>query len=1622
MKVLTKFAKSKNVTNVEDVTQSEYIAALATSQKKQAPDDYNDPFTFQEWYTRNTGIIPSQEAKQYEEYLKNWYGSRYTPVTVATDLKTDYVNFLKELTLILNKEDKTNWLVDLNWDDPLEVEQSIPFFCKKLKEIAIYFVNKRDALRKTKLKYSMSGANQALEKLLYEYLLQAFTKRDYVLNVPDQEIFTQFPYLSNVKDGFQIEIQELYDNQNYMDKDPSLSASYYFDTTNPDITAYYDSLNVSPTAYEWLFKTGFTQLCANNPLFWIVGNIVNSELPLSAFDNGILTEYLKFKMSEKYIGTNQFYITGGYYIPWEKPIDYSMIKGNNWFYWPSGEYVQEFSDMVIDPLPIVSSALIKSGATGSKNYLSADKIFIKFGNTVSGAWLRYTNIETTTDTMSAKLDTENLNIFRFPYPGYGLSGDDLPWTGKLLSNLSNDFDYLPTDLQEYIKDTYWTTNTTNSALCAIPVNETTLIDNGAYASKIYNEADRINIRVTDNIDKIHDTSPNDMYQAEMKHSWLYKVDKTDIPVSRGQNYIAWPLYRYNKNDTVLNQILTSECAPIALSSITIEAFAGSRSGTGLFDSDLIYKLDSRNGMPIECAYLSGSPLNGLGNSTFMYGATGSIQSNLSLKCKAGEYITFIWQDDDTYIEDTNIKNIPHQSDCPYLFEDHYSLFKENPADQKGDIDYRLWQKCECKSIIYSPIGHPGTVYDDYKGMTDIIFLDTLHPVPFTTNTWVGMDGKDYKESEDFAWFQLTGTRVEPDVGWGEGRWVAGGIPSNGRRFQFKKGYQYKYLRASLGHNQTFLVDGTVPYMIVKYIYQNTPLPVWKRALVDQTGNWQPDNEDTDMVLRPSDYLVYDHIDSNWYCITSIGDLGQSSNYSISAKNISQSVWQNYDFVTSGQSVKLLWPSKLFTNGPSALAFQLTAVTWGINTPNGGSHWYLRNQDETMQIYADQIGSWVINVTGHFANGYSGGSVMYNNVGNFTVSPKLEAVTLSGSNNVETIYADTINMSINATLKGWNYTTNSYDGTSDGARPFWAYASNKNDKITKHKGIDVWGGGIQFVDDYVPITQPAFSDIVFNIDTYTEYKANNVFNWIQPITLKITASSSNWCDLLIDATRVATLSDYLYNINQELIISATINPSQMVLLPKINEYPVFVNYWANNTFVWSETLTNSSLGIPPTGGVFVPITSALLIESVFPYANLTNRHFPTIATVPHIEKLYTKSETGGYFIPRMLGASTFLSKNNKNMLDTSKLLTNYENRGLSAVYQDITSFTTDDGLSQKDQITPVSSVEIDSSWMKASVSEWNKAGMIIDPIYYQQMMPYKTKYENTQSNDIGLRRQGDAFDPWFGDNDDIWENPTDFPSDFKKQYNIDKWYEQFNNNGKQVWAWRGDIFGNTYALLKTLSGQSMYEKKNQVGDLWTRNNRSIVSPASASLSAMFVNYASLSVIPSLLSEVYEIQNIDLWYDTFMIKTKNYVLINKIDFNFETNIIDFNINNSHIVNLSENNAKYAGTWFFPEDKSVTIAILVSSVSGIYPQLRNLDLEKNQMTYIYNKTSSETDLLSTLQLTTLEEPIFTFNKDSNTYNMAFIGYSSNYSGMILNNIYIVDSGDNHYISKVSSILPLK
>lgn len=1299
--------------------------------------DSRTPYSFTEWLERNIGLIPNKERKQYEQYLLNWYSTRSNiDILTANQVKQYYIDLLKQITLTFKTEAEEIWNTDIDFDNPLEVEQVIPFYAKKLKDVAIYLINKREAIKKAKLKYNTIGSNQSLERLFYEYLLKAFTKNkspgnEYTTTVTDLSVFTTLPELSSVSPQFQIEVEELYDNESYFDHDPSVPVSAYFSFTS-DVTSYLDSLNISTDQYEWLYNTGVSQLCADNPLLWSIDNILNQYkdgIPLSALESTgseILNDYNRISLAKKYFGEKQYIVSGGFYIPWSTELSFDLQNGNNWFYWPSGNVETENNtNFIINPLYLTGSNLIENGATAGETYSNSDVIFIQRENDITGAWLQEKTKYNVQKIMSMNI-TKGHNPIVYPFPGKGLSGEGLEWTGREFSNADLTYYYLDKVYQDEINKSYWSTRTNPiSTLQAKSIHNTNLISNGSRSSIDYEQADKI-------------TYKSSVSSIDQNYAWLYKFDKTDIPIQVGTNNIYWPFERYNEKIETIAK--SNQCINIPLSTLDVNSyFVGAVANNSIDSADKLYKMDSiKNGNIVNAAWLKGRSLS-TPNVTQGQLISGTHQPGLAFKINAGDYVTFYWEESRTLANNV-FKGYTHQKDCSYLTKTQFSLYQNRPESNQK-LDYNQWSSCSCKSIYYTPFGHPGNNFDDYDRMTDFIVSISDPISAFNLESWKDNYGRDYTSSDQFGWFKVS-DNVEPDVGWGTGNWVT----NNGNLFTLSANRLYMYYRSNM------LRDiNNAPYFIKRYQYNNSFTPIWTKMYFDTQSNiWVDAGIPTDIILNPGDYLTYDHV----------------TNYMISltTNRISFTQELSYNDPNFNNSTAT---TKLSVGGLGTKIFEISSP-YAITTP--------------VVIPCADFSS-IMTVSGTFIN-------------NDEWKINSTIVTLSNYEIHKIEYTiPSVNFMVNVPL------TNS--------RPYWAKGVDIRGNETKQKGINIWGGAPILVDDYNFKTQPAFSDIILELDSYFDYirgDASN-FTWNEEQDFIIQIDDKKWCKLLF-GNETNNLSDIMNNNLNSLVVTATDELADLMFNVVINK-PLLVNYYAISSFTWKQEVENSSLGIPPTGGVWVPIISSGLIEPLTPYAHLTNRHFPTYASAPFIGQLYSTRDSGGFFIPKTLGISTALAKN---------LETSFNTANNSRIYRNPTIYASDYGLTTTDQIVPLSVIQIDPTWMKSNITEEYKAGQIEGADEHQEFIPYQTKDETSKSNINGVIRESDPIDPWNGTYDNVWENSTDWPTNWRNQENIKNWYDNYNPLMKEtlsaisvsanvrftlpwLFKWRTDIFGMQYALYK-----------------------------------------------------------------------------------------------------------------------------------------------------------------------------------------------------------------------------
>ena len=1575
---------------------------VADIQRVEVVDDANHPLSFKQWLKRSRGIKRGFEYEEYNNYLTRWNKIQSVKTLTVEKIKNDYVGFIRSLSLFFSEEEKKWFNDDFRLDNYLNLEEIIPHCASKLRDIMIYYQYKRDSIKRTKLKYNLVGTSTAVERMFHDYLLRAFTKHGKYVKINDPELYDLLPELKPLNTSLEIKLEEFYDDTEYMDKSPDKSATEYFGVPSEEAQKFYEENGYSAEEMDWLFGNGFSGIVADNPFSSVADDsadtiekvllkIQNSileesetpDLPVSAYidyDKTNTIEYFQKELTKKYLGENQYVLSGGYYVNDYIDLSFDIKAGNNWIYFPSGEAEYDKLDRKITPIALSATSILENeDAIGSEKYYDADKIFIKYGNAIEGAWLRDTTSAFTKDTMVCNIYANSPFSFRFPYCDYGVSGEGIDWTGPGMDNSDQTLYTLSDDEKKSILNAYWSSYGEH-ACNPIPLSRTSLIDCGAKADQYYKYADKIT--VNDSID-VHDDTPDGVFTGTKKEAFLYKVASSDIPIRPIKNYIYWP-YQNTTTDGVID-VPMGGCKDTCLTADEWRQIYGSRAGYDIFDSDIIYKLDAPSGNPIECAFLKGVPFTDLSaaraygstgafsdweSTSWTDSATGCFQVGTYGKCMPNAYFTFIWLDEDTPLDDV-VFHIDHSPDCEYFKHKKFSLYENQPDSNDPDktgITFKEWQDCTCGAIRYSPFGHPGKRFDDYHGYADCVFVDNTYPLPFDKNIWFGNDidgdgtSKTYLTSEDFAWYQLSGNdQVEPDIGWGKGRWRCGGNGENENQFILHRGIQYKYFRTGIGHSDTNIIDGTMAPLIFTHKKTGRVLrmcrPTWMQAVMDSEGNWVATDTPSQMVIESDDAIVYDHIDTEWWCITGNREVEEwDEEQDIDPYRDEKWLpFVEYNVIpASAYVLSAIWPVVVPDNRPDLpLRGELDMVKWVIDYSGidmGDVVEKVMPVDEP--IYFTSLNPGVVHVEayGYTNRALKDGSYVFDEeykqvsgasaAFDITFKPAETVHMTSASYQVFTVSADTIGFPLNIPLYGWDYDrngpqTSGTEASAHGARPIWGDASNVNDVTTRSKAIDKWGGGVRMVDDYIPIMQPKMSDIVLSAYSPITYETSNPICWRQDVELDYPTRDRRWCKLEIDMGRAPLAESELADMDfSTLVAKPTDETSDMVIASVIDGDDVVINYWANNGFVWNERVQDVTNGKVPTGGTYVDKKVELLVDASRDWANLSNRHFPTIAVAPVVDNFYRKEESGGYVIPQYLGASVALSRNLKTTIDER----NRTSADDGDIVTDTSTYAKEYGLSNTKQNKSVLVEQTDPGWMKSSMMNGVNSGFIKNSSRNQQFVSYQTTSEARQFDDLGVMRAGDLTDPWEGDADIQWRTNM-YHRHFTKQEPIAAVRRTYVRTDK-IKDWVSDIYGYSYGLLKDKNFRPGYD--SAINRYRYLTGTPYIRKSDGTLSKMSEYLTCLNIRDD------EFYSIDIISDVLVLAGFDRVVFYKLTYDESVDklfsVVD-NIGNARIVHLGGNflglftdiietysidpadiKAKFVGTWSFPADSRMTCIYLV------------------------------------------------------------------------------------------------
>jgi hypothetical protein len=805
------------------------------------------PWTFSQWQMHQSyADVQGVSEAAYIQYLKNWYKNKTKlPIDSKKAAKQDFIQLLKDLSFLFNQTESDQFATDIDYNNDEDLILAIPYFAKKLTEVAKVLNAKRESIKRAKNKFNLIGSNKGLEALLYDYILRTFTRKDSKISqVSTLPLQAMFPELSAVKNNFYIELEELHDTANYFDVDPNVDITEYIDLNSiSDLTPLIDKEDpLTESDVLGLISTTILDRAAATPLFNVFNNyLVNltSNPSLSSLTPKINNQ---IAATQKYMGETLYGLTAVRLSDVIQPdyvLNLNFDTGDNWFLWPSGhqELKHNVYNNIYSPINIQNSSFVSSGATAGTDFTNSDLIFSDKNGEIEGAWLQGPYTIPVKGETNINLAGGDVTEFLYPYVGYDIDSKTTSFKGfSLTRNNERLFNSLTTSQQQDLLTKYYTSSFPLSTSRAIYLNSSTLINQGAFAGKYSDESDTL-------IKKIHNyNTPSVSQDSNAEIAYAYKFDRTDIPISQGYNYISWPLQKFTSLDNLPCMYTEEDCLPTRLIEVNSGyAMAGAVAGQTITTSDVIYKLNNRSDITqaIEAAWFGSEPVTHLNVTTqnlMIYGklsavdcahsVDGTIQSSLAFKAVPGDKISFIWCGEDTFADEV-FQYVPHEKNCEYGKTYPHNYYRDQDyVNPESLSDKNFWNKCTCRATYYSPIGHSGDKVTQYNAMADCLFADPFGlGDKFTFGSWSDTRGLTVKNSPQFSFWHLDGQEGDKEVGFGTGRWKTSDstLSEVGDRMVLKTGKRYTYYRSPLRTNSGSGGGNTIsskhsPYFVCNYIY------------------------------------------------------------------------------------------------------------------------------------------------------------------------------------------------------------------------------------------------------------------------------------------------------------------------------------------------------------------------------------------------------------------------------------------------------------------------------------------------------------------------------------------------------------------------------------------------------------------------------------------------------------------------------------------------------------------------------------------------------------------------------------------------------------------------------------
>lgn len=199
-------------------------------------------------------------------------------------------------------------------------------------------------------------------------------------------------------------------------------------------------------------------------------------------------------------------------------------------------------------------------------------------------------------------------------------------------------------------------------------------------------------------------------------------------------------------------------------------------------------------------------------------------------------------------------------------------------------------------------------------------------------------------------------------------------------------------------------------------------------------------------------------------------------------------------------------------------------------------------------------------------------------------------------------------------------------------------------------------------------------------------------------------------------------------------------------------------------------------------------------------------------------------------------------------------------------------------------------------------------------------------------------------------------------------------------------------------------KTLYETKFQTfGDFYFRNSSSsIIAPASAALSGVLIKYPT-----EISNEIAnKLINFDIYYDILQFETENYLIFDKIEFNYNTEQIKGSSTNELYIKRGNHKKieKISTVWFNEKENELIFAktnlyldtaLSASNFKIIYPTIYAMSLDKMRIVQLYPNITFETAIGEfspipanfNVEIVSVDKPIMSYSSESGIYSIVYV-----------------------------------